>query len=99
MVKMSEEIEERERRPMVTVLLANAVLAIGVLFFHWEVFTVVSIYWAETVIVGFYFVLKMIFAPRSRIALKKKLSVLSVFSFFFSVAVSMHGIFVVCFFL
>ena len=54
-------------------LLANIPPIIGVLFFDWDPFAVVSLYWAETLIIGFYAILKIISAPERQIRLTHKL--------------------------
>ena len=41
---------------------ANLVPFWGVLFGGWEAFHVVLLYWSENIVVGFYNVLKMVFA-------------------------------------
>jgi hypothetical protein len=48
--------------PVVALLAANMVPLFGVLFLHWDAFYIVLLYWAENVVIGFYNVLKMIFA-------------------------------------
>lgn len=40
-------------------LIANAIPLVGVLFFGWSVWTILTIYWLENGVVGFYNVLKM----------------------------------------
>ncbi|MBU0744172.1 MAG: hypothetical protein KKE11_02220, partial [Gammaproteobacteria bacterium] len=43
-------------------LAANAVPLVGVLFFGWDLIDVLFLYWAETVIIGFYSLLKILLA-------------------------------------
>jgi len=51
------------RRPSVIALIAaNLFPLIGVVFWHWDAFYVVLLYWAENLIVGFYTILKIFFA-------------------------------------
>ena len=45
--------------PLIALLATNALPLIGVLFFKWDAFLLVILYWAENVAVGFYNVLKM----------------------------------------
>ena len=45
--------------PLIALLAANALPLVGVLFFEWDAFLLVILYWAENVAVGFYNVLKM----------------------------------------
>lgn len=51
------------RRPsVIALILANLVPVGGVLFFGWEVFPLMFLFWSENVIVGAFNVLRMIFA-------------------------------------
>jgi len=45
--------------PLVSLVLANSLPLAGVLFFKWDAFYIVLLYWAENLIIGFYNVLKM----------------------------------------
>jgi hypothetical protein len=45
--------------PLFALLAVNALPLVGVLFFEWDAFLIVLLYWAENVVVGFYNVLKM----------------------------------------
>ncbi|MFB6225910.1 MAG: DUF6498-containing protein [Candidatus Paceibacteria bacterium] len=47
-------------RPQITLLATNLIPLIGVLFFGWQVSTLLAVYWAESGVIGFYTVLKMI---------------------------------------
>lgn len=40
-------------------ILANIIPLIGVIFFSWDVFTVIILYWMESAVIGFFNVLKM----------------------------------------
>ena len=48
--------------PLIALLATNALPLVGVLFFEWNAFLLVLLYWAENVVVGFYNVLKMAMA-------------------------------------
>jgi len=51
------------RRPSVLALIAaNVFPLLGVFLFHWEVFPLLLLFWCENVIVGFFNVLKFLFA-------------------------------------
>jgi hypothetical protein len=66
-LKIFSEISVADwRRPsVIALLLANLVPVFGVLFFHWEVFPLMFLFWSENVIVGAFNVLKMLCAaPR-----------------------------------
>lgn len=47
---------------IVTLLVTNMIPLLGVLYWGWELYTVILLYWAENGVIGFYNVLKMIFA-------------------------------------
>lgn len=48
------------REPTVrSLLIVNAIPLVGVLFFGWDFFTLISIYWLETVIIGFYTLVRL----------------------------------------
>ena len=49
------------RLPLISLLAANAVPLVGVLFFWWDAFGIVLLYWSENVAVGFYNILKIAF--------------------------------------
>ena len=46
----------------ITLITANLFPLVGVIFFGWDAFYVVLLYWAENLIVGFYTILKIFFA-------------------------------------
>ncbi|MHC4081788.1 MAG: DUF6498-containing protein, partial [Planctomycetota bacterium] len=39
---------------LVALLLANAVMLVGVVFFGWQIFVIMLLFWSENVIIGFY---------------------------------------------
>lgn len=43
----------------VTLILVNMVPLLGVLFFSWDVFSVIILYWMESAVIGFFNILKM----------------------------------------
>ncbi len=78
--------------PVITMVLANIIPAIGVLFFKWDAFVIVSLYWIETLIIGFFAILRFIFAPVQRINFKKKLIGVPIFSWFLGWCLSAYGV-------
>ena len=48
--------------PLVSLILANMIPLVGVLFFGWDAFAIVLLCWAENLVIGFYNILKMIFS-------------------------------------
>ena len=58
--------------PLVALVAANMVPLWGVLFFNWDAFYIVLLYWAENLVIGFYNILKMVLAqPLNPDELKK----------------------------
>lgn len=100
---MLKQISERKKNavniPIIAMLLANIPPIIGVLFFDWDPFAVVSLYWAETLIIGLYVILKIISAPERQIRLKHKLIGIPIFSWFIGWFMSGHGVAIIFFFL
>ena len=47
-------------------ILANIVPIIGTLYFEWAPMDIIFIYWLETLFIGFFTIIKMIFAPREK---------------------------------
>jgi len=41
-------------------ILANSLPLLGILFFSWDVFSILLLYWLETIVIGFFNVLKML---------------------------------------
>jgi hypothetical protein len=78
--------------PVITIILANMTLAVGVLFFNWDAFVIVSLYWIETLIIGFFAILRFIFAPLQQIHFKKKIIGIPIFSFFLGWCLSAYGV-------
>lgn len=83
---------------VIAMVLANMTPIIGILFLHWDTLVVISLYWSETLIVGFYAILKFVFAPAQRVKFGKKLIVIPLFSWFFGWFISGYGIAIVFFF-
>ena len=68
----------------------------GVLFFHWEVFPLMFLFWSENVIVGAFNVLKMLFAaPGNPLAWAGKLFLIPFFCVHYGMFTFVHGVFVV----
>ena len=73
-------------------ILANIVPIIGVLCFDWEPMDVIFIYWLETLFIGFFNIIKMIFVPEKYI-IYKFISI-SFFIFIFTLFQGFQGIFI-----
>jgi hypothetical protein len=74
---------------LVALVLANLVPLAGVLWFGWSIWTILTIYWVENGIVGFYNVLKM--AAVSGIG---KLGVIPFFLLHYGMFWLVHGVFI-----
>lgn len=81
--------------PLVSLVVANCVPVLGVLFFGWDAFAVVVLYWSENVVVGFYNVLKMATVkPSQPIAHAGKLFLIPFFIVHYGMFTMVHGVFV-----
>jgi len=85
--------------PLIALLAANALPLVGVLFFGWDAFSIVLLYWSENVVVGFYNVLKMAFVkvdhPIEHIG---KLFMIPFFTIHYGMFTFVHGVFVMALF-
>ena len=88
------------RRPsVIALLLANLVPVAGVLFFGWEVFPLMFLFWSENVIVGGFNVLKMIFAGGGGgLGQASKFFIIPFFCVHYGMFTFVHGIFIVMMF-
>jgi len=46
--------------PQIALLLANLIPVFGVLYMNWDVGSIIVLYWAENLVIGFYTILKML---------------------------------------
>lgn len=74
---------------VVALVLANLVPLAGVLWFDWNVWTILGVYWLENGIVGFFNVLKM-----SAVAGAARLAVIPFFVVHYGIFWLVHGVFV-----
>jgi len=85
--------------PLISLLAVNAMPLIGVLFFRWDAFLIVLLYWSENVAVGFYNVLKMALVhvrqPADHLG---KLFAIPFFIIHYSGFTGIHGVFVLAMF-
>ncbi|MGH7532068.1 MAG: DUF6498-containing protein [Gemmatimonadales bacterium] len=89
----------REVASIVALVLANALPLIGVLWFHWQVFPILLVYWLENVVVGGFNVLRMLTAdPDQPIEWIGKLFIIPFFCVHFGLFTMVHGVFVFTFF-
>jgi len=87
------------RLPLISLLAANVVPLLGVMFLNWDAFNIVLLYWAENLAVGFYNVLKMALVkvkePKEHLG---KLFLIPFFMVHFGGFTGTHGIFVLMMF-
>jgi hypothetical protein len=85
--------------PVISLIAANAIPVWGVLFLGWDAFYIVLLYWTENLAVGFYNVLKMVFAGASRSAgPPNKLFLIPFFIIHYGGFTAVHGFFVLAIF-
>ncbi|MCK4284269.1 MAG: hypothetical protein KAX44_08130 [Candidatus Brocadiae bacterium] len=82
--------------PSVAVLVvANLVPLYGVLFQGWQVFPIVLLFWVENIIVGVFFVLRLLTVrPQEPIGWIAKLFLVPFFVFHYGMFTTVHGVFV-----
>ena len=87
------------RLPLISLLAANSIPLFGVLFFGWDAFGIILLYWSENVVVGFYNVLKIAFVkvkdPKEHLG---KLFMIPFFMIHFGGFTGVHGVFVLTMF-
>ena len=88
------------RRPSVIALIAaNLVPVAGVLWFGWEVFPLMFLFWSENVVVGVFNVLKMICAAGGgTLGQASKFFIIPFFCVHYGMFTFVHGIFIVMMF-
>jgi hypothetical protein len=85
--------------PVIALLAANTIPLFGVLFLGWDAFYIVLLYWAENVVIGFYNVLKMVFAAAPHpVAHLGKLFLIPFFIVHYGGFTAVHGFFVLALF-
>ncbi|MGB7211993.1 MAG: DUF6498-containing protein [Gemmatimonadales bacterium] len=90
---------DREVASIVALVLANALPLIGVLWFHWQVFPILLVYWLENVVIGGFNVLKMLTAdPAEPVEWIGKLFIIPFFCVHFGLFTFVHGTLVFSFF-
>lgn len=81
------------------VIAGNLVPLAGVLFFGWETFSLLLLYWCENVLIGVFNVLRMLFAqPSERMLWAAKAFFIPFFSVHYGLFTFVHGVFVVTLF-
>jgi hypothetical protein len=90
----SETAEERPASAAVLVA-ANLVPLAGVLLWGWDAFALILLFWMENVVVGVFFILRMLLAdPRDPALWAAKLFMIPFFCFHYGMFTAIHGLFV-----
>jgi hypothetical protein len=55
------------------IIIANLMPLLGVFFWAWTVFSIVILFWLESIIIGFFNILKMIFAQNEKLQIDNKI--------------------------
>ncbi|MBW8038912.1 MAG: hypothetical protein FVQ85_02810 [Planctomycetes bacterium] len=85
--------------PLVVLVAANLIPLWGVVFWEWDAFNVVLLYWSENIVVGFYNILKMAFVKVSHPAEHLgKLFMIPFFTIHYGGFCAIHGFFVLSLF-
>ena len=96
---MKFSVKDSLSLPLIALLAANSIPLAGVIVLGWDVFSIVLLYWAENLVIGFYNVLKMAFVkvehPRDHLA---KLFYIPFFCVHFGGFTAAHGLFVLLIF-
>ncbi len=85
--------------PLIALVVANLIPLWGVVFWGWDAFNIVLLYWSENIVVGFYNILKMAFVKVSHPAEHLgKLFMIPFFSVHYGGFCAVHGSFVLMLF-
>jgi hypothetical protein len=85
--------------PLVCLVAANLVPLYGVAFADWDAFSIVLLYWAENLIIGFYNVLKIVFVKVSKPSDNLgKLFTIPFFMLHYGGFCAVHGLFILVIF-
>jgi hypothetical protein len=80
---------------LVALLLANAVVLVGVVFFEWQIYLIMLLFWSENVTIGLFTMLKMLTArPRELSVWPSKLILIPFFAVHYGIFTTVHGVFV-----
>lgn len=85
--------------PLIVLIAANLIPLWGVVFWNWDAFNIVLLYWSENIVVGFYNILKMAFAKVSKPAEQLgKLFMIPFFTIHYGGFCAGHGFFILMLF-
>jgi hypothetical protein len=85
--------------PLIALVVANLIPFWGVVFWGWDAFNIVLLYWSENIVVGFYNILKMAFVKVPRpVEHLGKLFMIPFFTVHYGGFCAVHGFFVLALF-
>jgi hypothetical protein len=94
-----EHLPYKARVTVPALVLANLIPILGVVIFDWDVAAVVLLYWAESLVVGFYYVVKILMLPMAAPAEHfVKALLIPFFCFHFGGFCAVHGFFLMIIF-
>jgi len=94
-LRAQQEIPEEKPVSAWVLVAANLVPVAGVLAWNWSVFALIALFWMENVIVGVFFILRMLLAdPRDPALWAAKLFLVPFFCFHYGMFTAIHGVFV-----
>ncbi len=80
---------------LVALVVANVIPIYGVVVFGWDAFSIILLYWAENIVIGFYNILKIAFAKAEHPILHLgKLFMIPFFTLHYGGFVGVHGLFI-----
>ncbi len=79
---------------VLALLAANLYPVVGVVFFGWDAFYLLILFWMENLVIGFYTVIKMLLVPRDTAGWAAKLFLIPFFCVHYGIFTLVHGIFI-----
>lgn len=93
--RFPKEVEKEKPVSAWVLVAANVLPLIGVLFWGWDVFPLLALFWMENVVIGLFFILRMICAdPRDPALWAGKLFMVPFFCLHYGMFTAVHGVFV-----
>jgi len=93
--KPRQEVREEKPASAAVLVAANLVPLAGVLLWGWDAFALILLFWMENVVVGVFFILRMLLAdPRDPALWAAKLFMVPFFCFHYGMFTAIHGLFV-----
>lgn len=89
----------RDRLPSIALILANLIPLVGVALLHWDAFDLISLYWFENLVIGFYTLGKILLvshsAPGRPASLKARAATALFFLVHYGIFCGAHGLLLV----